>query len=127
MSAVHRFIGNLNDGNLAWEGVEPLEINTDAVHGVIKNVLVGPNDCAPNFVIRVFQVPPGESSFFHQHSHEHGIVILQGKAKVQINNAFHTLEPLSSILISGGDQHQLTNIGERPLAFICVIPAIAEK
>jgi quercetin dioxygenase-like cupin family protein len=126
MSTFHRFTGQFESGKFTWEGVHPIEINTETVHGVIKHVLVGPEDGAPTFIIRFFEVPVGESSFFHQHPHEHGIVILHGKAKVQINDDFHILEPLSSIFISGGDQHQLVNISDTSLGFICVIPTNAE-
>ncbi len=121
MSKVHRFIGDLSRHDFGWDGVTPIEINTDIVHGVMKHVLVGPEDEAPNFIIRYFNVPVGEKTFFDQHPHEHGIVILHGKAKVQINDDFYELEPLSSIFISGMDIHQLTNIGAEPLGFICVI------
>ena len=121
MSQVHRFEGNLSKQEYRWNGVEPLEINTDVVHGVMKHVLVGPEDGAPNFIIRYFNVPVGEKTFYDQHPHEHGIVILHGKAKVQINDNFYELEPLCSIFISGMDVHQLTNIGDEPLGFICVI------
>lgn len=121
MSQVHRFEGNLSQHEFHWDGVKPLEINTDIVHGVMKHVLVGPDDGAPNFIIRYFNVPVGEMTFYDQHPHEHGIVILHGKARVQINDDFYELEPLSSIFISGNDIHQLTNIGDKPLGFLCVI------
>lgn len=121
MSQVHRFEGDLSNLEFSWDGVQPLEINTDIVHGVMKHVLVGPEDDAPNFIIRYFNVPVGEKTFYDQHPHEHGIVILHGKAKVQINDDFYDLEPLSSVFISGNDIHQLTNVGDGPLGFICVI------
>jgi len=121
MSTVHRFTGNPNQDNYAWDGIDPLLINTEEVHNVMKHVLVGPEDGAPNFIIRYFNIPVGEKSFYDQHPHEHGIVILNGKARVQINDDFYELNPLDSIFISGMDIHQLTNIGDESLGFICVI------
>jgi quercetin dioxygenase-like cupin family protein len=121
MSVVHRFTGQAEQDQYAWDGVDPLLINTEEVHDVLKHVLVGPKDGAPNFIIRYFNVPPGEKTFYDQHPHEHGIVILNGKARVQINDDFYELNPLDSIFISGMDIHQLTNIGEESLGFICVI------
>jgi quercetin dioxygenase-like cupin family protein len=126
MSAIHRFTGNQQEDIYSWEGVDPIIINTDTVHGVIKNVLVGQDDGAPTFIIRYFQVPSGESTFHHEHPHEHGIVLLHGKAEVMINGETHTLNPLSAIFISGGDIHKITNIGETPLGFLCIIPIGAE-
>lgn len=126
MSKIHHFLGDTTQDHYTWDGVEPLVIHTDQVDHVIKHVLVGPDDGAPNFVIRYFHVPVGDNTFYDQHPHEHGIVILHGKAKVQIKNAFYELGPLDAIFISGGDTHQLTNIGEEPLGFLCVITRQAE-
>lgn len=126
MSTIHRFTGNSSQYNYAWEGVQPLIIHTEEVQQVIKHVLVGPDEGAPNFVIRYFQVPVGDNTFYDQHPHEHGIVILHGTAKVQINEEFFELGPLDAIFISGNDIHQLTNSGDTPLGFICVITRQAE-
>lgn len=126
MSTIHRFLGDTTKDQYNWEGVEPLIIQTDQVDHVIKHVLVGPDDDAPNFVVRYFHVPVGDNTFFDQHPHEHGIVILHGKAKVQIQNDFHELGPLDAIFISGNDIHQLTNIGDTPMGFLCVITRKAE-
>lgn len=121
MSKIHKFIGNLREDNYIWDGVAPVEINTDEVHNVLKHVLVGPDDGAPTFIIRYFHVPVGENTFHEKHPHEHGIVLLHGKARVQINDDFYELNPLDSVFISGNDIHQLTNTGDTPLGFLCVI------
>ena len=126
MSAIHRFSGDPEDQVYTWEGVEPLVIHTEEVNRILKHVLVGPDDNAPNFVIRYFHVPMGDNTFYDQHPHEHGIVILHGKAKIQIKDDFHELGPLDTIFISGDDIHQLINIGETPLGFLCVITRKAE-
>jgi len=122
MSAVHHFTGNPEKGIYAWEDIEPLAYDdNEDIQGVLKHVLVGPDDDAPNFIIRYFHVPVGKSSFYEKHPHEHGVVILHGKAKVQINDDFYEVEPYDSVFISGNDIHQVTNIGETPLGFVCVI------
>jgi quercetin dioxygenase-like cupin family protein len=126
MSEIHRFTGKPSEDVFSWENVETKIYNTEDVKGVIKNVLVGPQDGAPNFIIRFFQVPVGESTFNHAHPHEHGIVILHGKARVNIEDKSFDLKPLDSVFISGGDHHQVNNTGDTSLGFICVIPAGAE-
>ena len=121
MSTIHRFAGDMTRDINTWKDIEPKLIQTEEVQAVLKNVLVGPDDGAPDFVIRYFHVPVGDNTFFDQHDHEQGIVILHGKAKVQINDDFHELGPLDAIFISGGDIHKLVNIGDTPLGFFCVI------
>jgi quercetin dioxygenase-like cupin family protein len=121
MSAVHRFTGDLSSSQFSWQDVPTQTFSGGDLEGVVKHVLVGPEDDAPNFIIRYFHVPVGKKTFFDQHPHEHGIVILHGKAKVQINDDFYDVSPLDSIFIQGNDIHQLTNTGQEPLGFICVI------
>ena len=121
MGSVHRFIGSGNDYD--WEGVPAELYEAEGVHGTVKRVLVGPADGAPNFVIRYFQIEPGGHSRLERHPHEHGVIILQGKAEVQLNEEFVTLESLDAVFVAGNDLHQFTNIGDEPLGFICVITA----
>ena len=98
MSTIHRFLGDTTTQDYTWEGVEPLEIHTEEVRQVLKHVLVGPDDGAPNFVIRYFHVPIGDNTFYDKHPHEHGIVILHGKARVQINQSMNWVRWMPSLL-----------------------------
>jgi quercetin dioxygenase-like cupin family protein len=121
MGTVHHFIGSTEDDEYEWEGVIPERYDAKAFKGVVKRVLVGPNDEASNYVIRYFQLEPGSSSRLEKHAHDHGVVILHGEAKVQLNEEFITLRAMDSVYVAGNDLHQFTNIGERSLGFICVI------
>ncbi len=125
MSTIHHFAGDAAQSDYHWEGVEPDLIHTQEVQGILKHVLVGPREGAPSFVIRYFQVPPGEQTFFHTHDHEHGMLILHGQAQIQIKQERTELSPLDAIFVSGGDLHRVINTGEDALGFICVIPKLA--
>lgn len=120
MSSIHRFNGE--GTQFQWEGVPVRDYGASGFEGVVKHVLIGEDDNAPNFVVRYFQVAPGKASRLEQHPHEHGVVILQGRARVQINDNFCELGEKDAIFISGNDLHQLTALGDEPLGFICVIP-----
>ncbi|MFW5714235.1 MAG: cupin domain-containing protein [Brevefilum sp.] len=124
MSSIHQFSGDPSKDDFRWKGVKPEIINTEEVQGIIKHILVGPEDGAPNFVMRYFQVPPGEQTFFHTHDHEHGMLILHGEAQIQIEEELFDLSPLASVFVSGGDLHRVINTGDEPLGFICVIPRL---
>ena len=121
MGTIHHFIGSTEDDEYEWEGVIPERYDAKAFKGVVKRVLVGPNDEASNYVIRYFQLEPGSSSRLEKHAHDHGVVILHGEAKVQLNEEFISLRAMDSVYVAGNDLHQFTNIGERSLGFICVI------
>ena len=122
MSKIHPFTGQPSEDLFTWENAERQIFTNDDVKGVVKNVLVGPQDGAPNFIIRFFQVPVGGSTFDHAHPHEHGILILHGKAQIELENKTFDLAPYDSVFVSGNDRHQIMNVGETSLGFICVIP-----
>ena len=124
MSMIHHFAGDPSRKDYHWNGVKPEVISTKEVIGIVKHVLVGPEEGAPNFVMRYFQVPVGEQTFFHTHPHEHGMLILHGQAKIQIKEEWSDLSPLDAIFIAGGDLHRVVNTGNEPLGFICVIPKL---
>ena len=118
MSNIHKYCGQ--PGNYQWEGV-PVRKYNDEFEGVTKQVVIGPDDRAPYFVIRYFHLEPGTLSDLERHPHDHGVVVMHGKARVQINEEFFEVGPLDAIYISGGDLHQFTVMGNEPLGFMCVI------
>ena len=118
MSNIHKYCGQ--PGNYQWEGV-PVRKYNDEFEGVTKQVVIGPDDRAPHFVIRYFHLEPGTHSNLERHPHDHGVVVMHGNARVQINEEFYEVGPLDAIYISGGDLHQFTVMGNEPLGFMCVI------
>ena len=52
---------------------------TEPMPGVKKEVVIGPDEGAENFIMRVFEVAPGLTSPDHAHPWEHEIFILAGE------------------------------------------------
>jgi len=71
----------------------------------------------------MFRLEPGKHSNLERHSHEHGVVIMHGRARLQINEEFFELNPMDVAYISGNDLHQFMVLGSEPLGFLCVIKA----
>ncbi|BBE30033.1 cupin [Tepiditoga spiralis] len=107
--------------------IEPLFINNDTVKNVKKRVLIGSKLGAPNFVMRLFTVAPNGNSPKHSHHWEHEIFILKGKANVFNGEEYQVVEAGNYIFVPGNVEHQLINIGEDDLEFICVIPNSADE
>ena len=82
MGVVHRFKGE--NGDFDWEGVELEEYNKGGAKGSSKRVIIGPKDGANNFSVRYFEVERGGQTSFDLHEHDHGIIILRGKARVLV-------------------------------------------
>lgn len=118
MSIVHRFTGS--DNSYQWEDVKIRAYEGD-FEGVTKQVPIGPDENSNNFHIRYFRLEPGKKSNKESHPHEHGVIVMHGKAKVQINQDFFELNPKDTVFISSNDLHQFTALGNEPLGFICVV------
>ena len=122
MGPVHKQIGQ--HGGFAWEGVpvEPYR-GGGASEGSCRTVLIGQNDGAPHFAIRYFEIPPRGQSSFEQHAHDHGIVILRGRARVLLGSEVQEVASGDAIYIPPNEPHQFETIGDEPLGFLCVIPS----
>ena len=121
MAVIHRYVGS---GEVyQWQDVKPQGYDVPDFSGVVKHVLVGPDDGAPNFIIRYFQIEPGGYSRLESHSQEHGILVLHGQARIQLNGEVLVLNPLDVVFIPGGDEHQLMNVSNDIMGFVCVIPS----
>lgn len=119
MSIIHKAIDKPNF--IKWEGVPLRDYGKEGFDGVSRQVVIGLDEGSRNFAIRYFRVEPGCSTDLDQHEHEHGVVIVHGRARLQLNDSFHEMDPWDSVFISGNDIHQFTCISEEPLGFLCVI------
>ena len=122
MGIVHKFTGR--EDALAWQGVTEQRYDAADVVGVSAKVLVGPAEGAPNFRMRYFRVEPGGNTSLDQHAHDHGVLILHGRAMVRLGDRQVTAGPRDVVYVPGDEVHQFCTLGDEPLGFLCVIPAI---
>lgn len=118
MSVIHRFNGS--ETNYTWENVA-IKTYEGPVEGVTKQIPIGPEENSNHFYIRYFRVEPSKKSNKEAHPHEHGVIIVHGRARVQINQEFYELGPKDAVFISSNDLHQFTALGDEPLGFLCVV------
>jgi quercetin dioxygenase-like cupin family protein len=121
MGIVHKFIGDAN--RYEWEGVATQPYDRGDVKGALKKVLIGPDEGANNLHMRYFRIEPGGHSRLEQHSHEHEVYMLHGRALVRHGDEETELGPGDVIFIRGDEWHQLTTVGNEPMGFLCVVIA----
>ncbi|HRE49208.1 MAG TPA: cupin domain-containing protein [Aggregatilineales bacterium] len=102
-----------------WEGVEVEQYTSNQA---TKEVLVGPKDGATNFVIRYFTIPPHGFSSLDNHAHDHGVVVMRGRARLQLGERFEEVREGDAIYIPGLETHQFENLTDEPFTFLCVVP-----
>jgi quercetin dioxygenase-like cupin family protein len=118
MSNIHKFIGSQDD--FRWEGVTVKEYQHE-YDGVTRQVFIGPEEESNNFNLRYFRLEPGTHSHKESHHHEHGVLILHGRARVQLDDEFFEVGPNDAVFVPSNTLHQFTPIGDEPLGFLCVI------
>lgn len=92
------------------------------VDGVTMRVVIGPEEGAPFFNMRVFEVQPGHASPHHSHWWEHEVFVLSGQGVVKTDHGEVSIGHGSTVFVPGGDMHQFRNTGDDLLRFICLIP-----
>ena len=96
--------------------------NGETVKGVSGRVVIGKNDGAPHFCMRVFTVEPGGFTPRHSHDWEHEILIHSGSGQVLQDGEWRDVSSGSVIFIPGNEEHQLRNNGDEDFVFACLIP-----
>ncbi len=92
------------------------------VPGVTIRWVVGKDDGAPNFAMRVFEVEPGCSSPYHSHKWEHEVFVLAGEGAVVRADGESPISHGSVVFVPPVEMHQFVNRGTSLLRFICVVP-----
>ncbi len=86
-------------------------------------VLIGPDEGAPNFIMRRFTIMPGGSIPAHLHpSIEHEQYVLSGSMKLGLGDSQRVVTAGEAVFIPAGVAHWYENEGEQPVVFLCVIP-----
>lgn len=121
----------MSNGNDHWEiemkvrnyrQVEAQEATEAA--GVTIRWIIGEEEGAPNFVMRVFDVEPGASTPLHTHDWEHEVFVLAGRGRVYGGGEEAPLGEGDTVFIPAMELHRFVNGGDEPLRFICVVPLL---
>ncbi len=96
--------------------------DADPAKSVTGRVVIGKNDGADNFCMRVFEIGRGGYTPRHSHEWEHEIFFHQGEGEVYKDGTFVPVKRGDVAFIPGGEAHQIRNTGEEDLIFVCLIP-----
>lgn len=98
------------------------KIEAEGVKDVTKQVLIGPQEGAPNFIMRKFTVKPGGYTFHHTHDFEHEIYVLRGSGIAKTQKGEESFQANDVMLVIPDEIHQFVNTGSEDLEFLCIIP-----
>jgi quercetin dioxygenase-like cupin family protein len=119
MGVIHRL--QTSSPGRGWEGVEPQAYDDPSLEGVSKHELIGEAEGARQYRMRVFVVLPGGRTARERHPHDHGVMILSGRARVTLGEDTHELGAGDVVYVAGDELHCFEALDDRPLEFVCVV------
>ena len=87
-----------------------------------KRVLIGPDQGAPTFIMRLFTLSEGGFSPFHKHAWEHEVFVIAGEGAVRGADGDTRVSAGDFIFVPPNEEHQFLNTSDKPFEFLCVIP-----
>ena len=106
-----------------YTSIKPIPFDNDQVKGVSGRVMIGKNNGADHFCMRIFEVAHGGHTPRHSHAWEHEIFIHAGFGEVFNMGQWHSARTGDAILIEANEEHQIRNTGSETLIFVCLIPS----
>lgn len=89
-------------------------------------VLLGPEQGAPNFTMRLFRMGLGGGMPLHTNQVEHEQYVLRGRARVTIGDRVHDVGPDHTLYIPASAPHSY-QVVEAPFEFLCVVPNATDQ
>jgi quercetin dioxygenase-like cupin family protein len=118
MGVIHRRSGASGSG---WEGVEPHAYDDPSLAGVRKHELIGEAEGASEYRMRYFEVPAGGRTARERHAHDHGVMIVAGRARVTLGDEVHEVSEGDVVYVAGDELHCFEALGDYELGFVCVV------
>jgi quercetin dioxygenase-like cupin family protein len=118
MGVIHR---RSEVGGAGWDGVAPQAYDNPSLGGVRKHELIGEAEGARQYRMRYFEVPPGARTARERHPHDHGVMILSGRARVTLGESTHEVGEGDVVYVAGDELHCFEALGDAPLGFVCVV------
>lgn len=110
-----------------YKDVKATYFESSEAKGIAARVIIGKNDGANNFCMRIFEILPGGNSPKHAHPWEHEIFVHSGKCEIYSDGQWHPAESGNAVFIPENEEHQIRNSGKDLLVFVCLIPPNAPE
>ncbi len=108
---------------IQYTDVEPIVFESPEVKGVAGRVVIGENDGAKNFCMRVMVISPEGNTPKHSHEWEHEIFFHSGSGEVFVGGSWKSVSAGSVVFVPENEIHQFRNTGNNDLIMVCLIPA----
>jgi quercetin dioxygenase-like cupin family protein len=112
---------------IKYRQITPRNFEGKEAKHISGRVVIGKQEGADHFCMRLFVVEPEGCSPRHAHDWEHEIFIHSGKGEVYSSGAWTPIDVGDAIFIPANEEHQIRNNTRENLVFLCMIPAKAPE
>ena len=108
--------------------VPAVPVEMEGARDVSVRVLFGPQDNAPTFALRQFEIAVGGCTPYHAHPFEHEVVVMQGKIDLVREDGETPITVGDVELVPPYEKHQFRNASDDELAkMLCIVPVEYQK
>ncbi|MEM2928308.1 MAG: cupin domain-containing protein [Nitrososphaerota archaeon] len=101
------------------KNVKEYELKGNGMKNVKVKYLLHAGIGAKRIQLRLFTIDIGGHAPLEKHEHEHEVFILKGKGILRGEEKEFKIKPGDVIFIKSNELHQIINIGNEPLQFLC--------
>jgi quercetin dioxygenase-like cupin family protein len=112
---------------IPYTKVGATRFDNEQAKGVDGRVLIGKEDGANNFCMRIFEIEPGGHTPLHTHNWEHEMFIHQGAGEIYCRGEWNPVQSGHVAFVPGSEEHQIRNSGKELLKVICLVPPQAPE
>ncbi|MBA3009781.1 MAG: cupin domain-containing protein [Proteobacteria bacterium] len=110
-----------------YTDILPVTMDNDMVKNVAGRLLIGREDGANNFSMRLFEMGSKGHTPKHSHPWEHEVFVHKGTGEVFMDGQWHSLSEGSAIFVPPNVEHQFRNTADKDFAFVCLVPPTAPE
>ena len=103
--------------------VKEVVMDMEGAEGVVKRVLIGPEDGSDDIIMRLFTIEPGGHTPRHTHPFPHIVKWISGRGIIIDGEGRENEMTVGmSAFVEGGEEHQFENPFDDDCSFLCIIP-----
>ena len=103
------------------------ELHDPSMKSVEKQILIGPEQGWADHVMRLFTLGQGGYAPRHCHPWPHIMYVVEGEGNLFMEGKDYPLRSGSVAYVPSDSEHQVSNTGDHPFIFICIVPTEGEK
>jgi quercetin dioxygenase-like cupin family protein len=108
--------------------VPVVPVAMEGAQDVSVRVLFGPQDKAPTFALRQFELAPGGCTPYHAHPFEHEVVVMQGNIALIQEESETPITVGDVVMVTPDEKHQFRNVSDtEPAKMFCIVPVEYQK